>query len=133
MRNKTNIYFLVEGILFGGFSLYGYLSYKCGSDVLCICILSHILVVLSFLNYYINKKLVNIIASYFYILYSIIIGIYLALVVLLLSYNRMVSISLSFFILLNCYISYNYRLKQNKSGSYLSHQKEIKESEKNIK
>lgn len=110
MRKLTDLYFLIEGALIGVFSLNGYLSYTCGWDVLCVCIMSIILFVLALVNYLVNNSIVGIVVSYFYMLYSILLGIYLTLIVIMLSHDKMISILLSFLIILNCYFSFRNRL-----------------------
>lgn len=115
MSNIADIYFLVEGIIFSVFSLYGCLSFNCGGDILSVCIISFILVVLSFTNLHTNNKSYKKIVSCFYLFYSVILGICLTLVILLLSYNRLVSIMLSLLILTNFYVSFQYRYQLTKN------------------
>lgn len=110
MNNKADIWFLFEGIIFCASSLYGYLLYECGSDILSICIISLILVVSSIVNLLIDNKCYKNIISYIYLIYSVLLGIYIALVIILLSNNNMVSIILLLLILINLYISFRYRL-----------------------
>ena len=120
MRKITDLFFLIEGALIGGFSLNGYLSYNCGGDVLCICIISIIFFILAIVNFIINNNRVGIVVSYFYVSYSILLGIYLTLIAIILTCDKMISILLLLLIMPNCYLSFRNRKSYLKSDHKVS-------------
>ena len=74
MRKITDLFFLIEGALIGGFSLNGYLSYNCGGDVLCICIISIIFFILAIVNFIIiiiELELLYLISTFHIVFYLV--------------------------------------------------------------